>query len=436
MKTDQVESVNMAKNLSIMFDSIIPLSKESFRLTKEQKEKFKKIKTKTKEDQHIKRGFVFHSHQQRRFFHIPLISNPMQSVYENTFSNQKEFGKKIATEFENNLQLLTVLAIAPTQSGKTGSMISLLYECFQSHALNMHPENVFIFTSLSSREWVSQTQDRFPHAFKDQIYHRNQLNAFVEKVKSKTNILIIFDESHIANKANQSLHKLYKMLNLYNIQHLYDNNIKTVHFTATPEVLEHDLTKHWNHAGKVLHMNVPDSYVSIKQLQDQQRIFQMKDLCGYNPLTKAVLPIVYENIEEIRPHLGHVPKIHIIRTPRGFLHHIVIQNFEKVFKNVDADFISEPSLSNFDAFTEKPVLKHTFLFIKDKLRCAKTICHDNVGVFYDRAVIKPNHSSILQGLLGRMTGYHHNTHSVVFTSFIFLDTFQGHYSSFLSPLLF
>ena len=102
MKTDQVESVNMAKNLSIMFDSIIPLSKESFRLTKEQKEKFKKIKTKTKEDQDIKRGFVFHSHQQRRFFHIPLISNPMQSVYENTFSNQKEFGKKIATEFENN----------------------------------------------------------------------------------------------------------------------------------------------------------------------------------------------------------------------------------------------------------------------------------------------------------------------------------------------
>ena len=48
MKTEQVESINMAKQLSTMFDTIIPLSKESFRLTKEQKEKFKKIKTKTK----------------------------------------------------------------------------------------------------------------------------------------------------------------------------------------------------------------------------------------------------------------------------------------------------------------------------------------------------------------------------------------------------
>jgi len=44
MKTEQVESINMAKQLSTMFDTIIPLSKESFRLTKEQKEKFKKIK--------------------------------------------------------------------------------------------------------------------------------------------------------------------------------------------------------------------------------------------------------------------------------------------------------------------------------------------------------------------------------------------------------
>lgn len=434
MKTEMVDSVNMAINLSTIFDTIIPLSKESFHLTREQKEKFKKIKVKTKEKQRIKRVFVFHPDQQRQSFPTPLIANPLQSVYEKTFSNQKEFGKQIAGEFENNLKLLTVLAVAPTQSGKTGSMISLLYECFQSHCLNMHPENVFIFTALSSREWIHQTQDRFPPAFKDQIYHRNQLNSFVEKVKSKTNILILFDESHIANKTNQSLHKLYKMLDLYNIPHLYDNNIKTVHFTATPEVLEDDLTKYWNDAGKVLHMNVPDSYLSIQRLHLQQRIFQMKDLCGYNPLTKTVLPIVYDNIEEIRPHLGHNPKIHIIRTPRGFLHDIVIQNFKTVFHNLDADFISEPTISNFDAFTEKAVFKHTFLFIKDKLRCAKTIFHANVGVLYDRAVIKPNHSSVLQGLLGRLTGYHLNRHSVVFTSFLFLNSFQGHYTSFLSPI--
>ena len=99
-------------------------------------------------------------------------------------------------------------------------------------------------------------------------------------------------------------------------------------------------------------------------------------MCGYNPLTKQVVPDVYKNIEEIRQYLGDEPKIHIIRTPRGMGHNIVIQNFRKVFGLDDFEYISEPTIKNFDTFTDNVVQKHTFLFIKDKLRCAKTINHD------------------------------------------------------------
>ena len=424
-------NMNTTKHLSSLFDTIVPLTKDAFRLTKTQKNRLKEIQSKTKEHINKKEQFVFHSHQQRQPFSVPLIENPMQSAYEHAFPNQKQFGQEIARAFEEDLRLLSVLAVAPTQSGKTGSMISVLYECFRSPTLNMHPDNVFLFTSLSSREWVSQTQFRFPDQFQNQIYHRNQLKDFVEKVKSKTNILILFDESHIANKLNQTLHKLYKYLDLYNISHLYDKNIKTIHFTATPEVLSDDLTKHWSSAAKVMHMAVPPTYISVQSLVDQGRVLPMKDLCGYNPITKTVLPSVYDHIEELRPHLGPIPKIHIIRTPRGALHHVVIQNFKHVFSNISAHFISEPTISNFDHFTNTSVSVHTFLFIKDKLRCAKTLQHANVGILYERTVLHPNHTSLLQGLLGRLTGYHHNTHSVIFTLIPITPTHT--YSSFLAP---
>ena len=44
---------------------------------------------------------------------------------KNTFDNQKLFGKQIYESFLD-LHLLTVFALAPTQSGKTGYMLSAI----------------------------------------------------------------------------------------------------------------------------------------------------------------------------------------------------------------------------------------------------------------------------------------------------------------------
>ena len=60
--------------------------------------------------------------------------------------------------------------------------------------------------------------------------------------------------------------------------------------------------------------------------------------------------------------------------------------------------------------------KHVFIFIKDKLRCAQTICKDYIGVMYERYTKVINDSAVIQGLLGRMTGYHKNTEAIVYTN--------------------
>ena len=58
--------------------------------------------------------------------------------------------------------------------------------------------------------------------------------------------------------------------------------------------------------------------------------------------------------------------------------------------------------------------RHAFIFIKTSCD-AKTLNHKYLGILYERWVQKTNSSCILQGLYGRLTGYHNNKTSVVFS---------------------
>jgi hypothetical protein len=73
-------------------------------------------------------------------------------------------------------------------------------------------------------------------------------------------------------------------------------------------------------------------------------------------------------------------------------------------------------LDNMDQLLEKAPLKHTFLFIKEKLRCAKALTKDHLGILYERLTKKPKMNTILQGLAGRLTGYHSNKDAIVFSN--------------------
>ena len=129
---------------------------------------------------------------------------------------------------------------------------------------------------------------------------------------------------------------------------------------------------------------------------------------------------VHENVashlNEIKDELDRfkTPRYHIIRTFHSYFHDVTILNFMKAFP--EADFLSEMELDNMDELLEKVPLKHTFLFIKEKLRCAKTLSKDHLGILYERLTKKPNMNTILQGLVGRLTGYHSNQDAVVFSN--------------------
>jgi hypothetical protein len=329
------------------------------------------------------------------------------------FPNQTQFGKDIAKSFLDP-KIYSILAIALTQSGKTGSMLSVIQQVPHKH--------VFLITGLSSVEWMEQTRYRFPKHLRNCIFHRNQLHTFVEKVKHLKNVLIIIDENQIAFKQNQTIHKSFVEAGIMNLKDLIAKQVRIVHFTATPTNTDQFIAHGFS---DVVFMKQDPSYVSAYDLFEQGRILEYKDLAGvledqdYSNVSwkkpesfVEVNSEVFDHLEEIRPFLKE-PKYHIIRTFHSYFHDVTILNFMKAFP--DAEFMSEMEIEMDTVLSIKPE-KHTFLFIKEKLRCAKTLQKDHLGVLYERLTRKPKINTILQGLVGRLTGYHSNKDAVVFSN--------------------
>jgi len=344
------------------------------------------------------------------------------------FPNQIQFGKQIAEAFRMP-GIYSILAVALTQSGKTGSMLSAIQQLPHDHA--------FIITGLSSVDWMEQTRARFPAKYHDCIFHRNQLHHFAKRVKPLSNVLIIIDETQIAFKERQTIHNTFVSAEIMELSDLIKKQVRIVHFTATPtnttEFREQDFST-------VVQMKQDSSYVSAFDLLDQGRILEYKDLCGAvqgedysklswkNPVQYTVDPLVFGRIRELAPYLTQEPKYHIIRTSHSCYHDLTILNFRQVFPK--AEFLSE---TDFDVILDqvlqiKPT-RHTFIFIKEKLRCAKTLQKDYLGILYERYTKKPKMDTILQGLVGRLTGYHKNRDAVVFSNRKLVKEYQDQWTT-------
>jgi len=345
--------------------------------------------------------------------------HPIHNVNFDIYPSQDHFGEEISKIFLDR-SILSILALALTQSGKTGSMLGVIKHCLATPSLALPLSNIFIITGYSSVQWTEQTRDRFPPEMADQIFHRNQFNSFVKRVRDKKNVLIIIDEIQIAFGENQSVHNAFRQACIMDKEDLYKKDIKIVQFTATPRNTEQFKSSSFS---KIIFMMPPPGYISVFQLLETNRIRFYKDLVGllehdYSNVNwkdpKTALPVnadVYENIKEIADFMDE-PKYHIIRTGRTYIHDVTILNFMKVFPK--CKFVSEMD-TDLDILLLKPDV-HTFIFIKDKLRCAKTLHKDHLGVLYDRKTRKSFMNSIIQGLAGRLTGYHTNQNSVVFTN--------------------
>ena len=297
----------------------------------------------------------------------------MEKLFNNLYENQTNFGERIVSALKTHN---TVLAFAHTQCGKTGSMLAAI------HLSNIPLNRVFLITGLSSIDWLVQTRKRIPIK---NIFHRNTLDKFFNAVAKVNDPLVLIDECHIASKPGQIIHKVTSTV-----------QAKFVLVSATPD---------WKRfkplpVGTAIRvMNDPPKYVSVQYFADSGQLIQCKNISNG--------PDALENIQEISTYIKH-PAYHIIRTPRNELHELTIANFKSVFPHYV--HLSMPDLN---ILHTKPSV-HTFIFIKDTLRCAVTIPKQHIGILYERYTNVPNTASVIQGLLGRATGFD-SEHIVVFS---------------------
>ena len=337
-------------------------------------------------------GVVFRT-KSRTIFKA-LADHSLANDFHNLFPNQVDFGRNIYNKFLNR-SIHTILAVALTQSGKTGSMLSVMHHMLTNIPLPLH--NIFIITGHSSVDWLSQTKARFPKSLRRNIFHRNNLDEFSDKVRFLTNVLIFIDETQIASFHNQSIMKALLAAGISD-KSLFFRDIKFVLVSATPNSCVKRFIPKRDGYDMVYMLPAP-GYRSIFDFYDSGYLRQCKDLCGFDVASNTVLPFVYDNIREIP--IGSLPKYHLIRTHHAFKHEITIDNFRFVF-GASCAYLSMPDLS----ILSKPPSIHTFIFIKETLRCANTICKDHIGVLYERYSRVMSDSAVIQGLAGRATGYH------------------------------
>ena len=343
---------------------------------------------------------------------IKTLNRQIDKLYDNQIYTANNI-----VSYLNNNRIIAISVYGRTQCGKTGCMVSTIHQFTANNQIPI--ENIYIITGLSDKQWKADTINRFPNILKSQILHRPNLNAkFINKIKKQKNVLIVMDEIQIASKNNQTINKIFTECGFYDLEYLCDNDIKIVQFSATPDGNIIDL-KEWNEHSKNLYLQTGRGYTGTLDFLIQNRLFEYKSL------------EIIENLTELRTQILEYknPMYHLIRVPskKKGKQEQVISNFQKVFKNdniiFNMDFL-ETDKKDINTLLKITPTQHTIIFYCEILRCAKTQHKTYIGISYERYNYKANDSSIIQGAVGRLTGYDDNGISICYTNIESINNYE------------
>ena len=345
------------------------------------------------------------------------------------FENQNATAKEICMAFTDD-QMHLVLTIAPTQAGKTGTMLGVLKEYYATDTYTApHPDHVWLISGLSDCEWKRQTRDRMPPTIHEKVIHRPDLKKdFLQQASTMTDALIIIDEAQVANKMGQTIYTIFSKAGLLDMRQLAKRNIRILMFTATPSALNIEMEMLELHS-KIILMQPPESYISSMNLLKKGQLHEVKNLSGVNKFGELILPpeVIKHNTLELRVAVMSfkTPRYHLIRIHKGIMGQAAIENVidefsisanNVVFRSYyqDNKSIKKRTINRYkdviktihtdiNNLLKKRPENHTIIFIKDRLRCAKTLIKKHIGVEYERYSNSENDEVNIQGI--RATGY-------------------------------
>lgn len=330
------------------------------------------------------------------------------------FANQITKAQEIALAFYSDISL--VVFIASPQWGKTGVTTYLMYlmTTHNDDTIMIHPDNVFVITGMSDKDWEVQMKSRMLPSFKERVYHRNNLKKLTEKLKTARDCLIIMDECHFGSESNQTVHSCIRDAGIWDIEYLRAHNIKILCVSATPVNVQLDAAQ-WGQAHyKTIIASGKDTpeYVGFHTLIAEKR------------LCKAYLTENSENTKNTKNsensenslHNGGPQKILATiakRWPDSYRYHIFrisdnmrkkseVEKYIKAAGYIVSFHDSNDRIVDIDTMLITPPINHHFIFIKQFWKASKTLNDTYIGVCYENTT---DCTSAAQGLGGRLLGF-------------------------------
>ena len=326
------------------------------------------------------------------------------------FMNHFNISNRVVQNFENG-KIVYQLVIARTQSGKTSAMLKTIELHMEKNIIPL--DNIYVITGLSSTSWVNQTKERFPECMHSRIFHNGQLKEFKSHIGTKQNCLIMIDEVQMACKENQTFSKVMKELG-WNTAFLLENDIKMVQYSATPDGIMYAYKK-WktDEHYKFEYMQEGDTYFGTKQMRERNQLRQCEAISFHKDHiehAKEYCSKILTDILSFRIPRYHLIRLEIATTEEEYLETfraLLIRDYPEHLDRFCFDahsYTMEGDIEKLDDHLEENPLKHGFVFIKHKLKCADTIEYKkHIGVMVDR--LSSSDSFMIQSFLGRACGY-------------------------------
>ena len=341
--------------------------------------------------------------------------------------------KSILDYFANNDRWVTLLA--QMQSGKTHAYMFEAFELLRTEKV----EKVVILAGFQDKELVADLKNYMPSLALYRAYMEEKLSLSIDEradienmisnsievvcgtklnqpqYQAATNTFFIWDESHYAqNKINRPC-KFIKSVDISadgasgKLEGDRNNYFLSVSATPFSEISD---AIHEEQHKKIVKMKPGDGYVSVG------KFFRANKIIGFKNW-ETILPACFQQQKKIA-----LPKISVVR----------IREDKEMEKAVQMAVAAGMDYEIYDAEQKKQTLKHNdkskmqslddlkrvplrhkVIFIRGMLRMGKCIPKNHIAFVMETSK-DPNTDVLLQGLLGRMCGYHTNEDIKIYVS--------------------
>ena len=308
------------------------------------------------------------------------------------YQNQQDAADKCIEAYKNGA--VAVCLIAQPGTGKTGTAQAVMIHMTTNPNDEeiIYSENIINCTGMSDNDWEKQFKNNVLPAFRDNIFHRQNLIKQKDKLISLKDGLLIPDECHIASGSKMTIAKTLKEAGILDLNVLQMRNIKMLDISATPDAVLHDYKK-WDDKCVVVKIKPGPLYKGFEVMLNENRIIDAHNL---------------ENIDDYYALLEFLDERYKNTTKKYFpfrlLDPVKINILQNVCGNTDWNYLIHNSyerIDDIDTVMKNPPTKHTIIFIKGFWRASKRISIKHIGATYEPIPRKRDVSVTAQALTAR-----------------------------------